>query len=49
MKSTFQKKLQFGDIQPRNGQKIVQIEVSGHFLDFTSLVVLDFAHNDRWA
>ena len=30
-------------------QKIAQIEVFGHFLDFASLVFLDFAHNDRWA
>ena len=29
--------------------KIVQIEVFDHFLDFASLVFLDFAHNDRWA
>ena len=29
--------------------KIAQIEVFGHFLDFASLVFLDFAHNDRWA
>ena len=49
MKPIFQKKLQFGDIWPRNRQKIAQIEVFGHFLDFASLVFLDFAHNDRWA
>ena len=29
--------------------KITQIEVFGHFLDFASLVFLDFAHNDRCA
>ena len=29
--------------------KIAQIEVFDHFLDFASLVFLDFAHNDRWA
>ena len=29
--------------------KIAQTEVFGHFLDFASLVFLDFAHNDRWA
>ena len=49
MKPIFQKNLQFGDIWPRNRQKIAQIEVFGHFLDFASLVFLDFAHNDRWA
>ena len=27
--------------------KIAQIEVFGHFLDFASLVFLDFVHNDR--
>ena len=31
------------------GNKIPQIEVFGHFLDFASLVFLYFAHNDRWA
>ena len=45
----FQKNLQFGDIWPRNRQKIAQTEVFGHFLDFASLVFLDLAHNDRWA
>ena len=49
MKPIFQKNLQFGDIWPRNRQKIAQIEVFGHFLDFASLVFLDFARNDRWA
>ena len=49
MKLIFQKNLQFGDIWPRNRQKIAQIEVFGHFLYFTSLVFLAFAHNDRWA
>ena len=45
----FQKNLQFGDITPRHRQKISQIEVFGHFLDFASLDFLDFAHNDRLA
>ena len=49
MKLAFQIKFLFGDISPRNRQKIAQIEVFGHFLHFTSLVLLDFAHNDRWA
>ena len=49
MKPIFQKNLQFGDIWPRNCQKIAQIEVFGHFLNFASLVFLDIAHNDRWA
>ena len=49
MKAIFQKNLQFGDISPRNRQKIAQIEVFGHFLDFASLVFFDFAHNNRWA
>ena len=39
----------FGHIWPRNRQKTAQIEVFGHFLDFASLVFLDFAHSDRWA
>ena len=30
-------------------KKIAQIKVFGHFLDFASLVFLDFTHNDRWA
>ena len=30
-----EKNLQFGDIWPRNCQKIAQIEVFGHFLEFT--------------
>ena len=30
-------------------KKITQTEVFGYFLDFVSLVFLDFAHNDRWA
>ena len=46
MKPIFQKNLQFRDIWPRNRQKIAQIEVFRHFLDFASLVFLDFAHND---
>ena len=45
----FPKKLQFGDIWPRNCPKIAQIQVFDHFLDFASLVFLDIAHNDRWA
>ena len=49
MKPIFQKNLQFGDIWPRNHQKIAQIEVFGHFVDFASLVYLHFAHNDRCA
>ena len=49
MKTIFQKNLQFRDIWPRNLQKIAQIEVFGCFLDFTLLVFLGFAHNDRWA
>ena len=49
MKPIFQKNLQFWDIWPRNRQKIAQIEVFGHFLDLTSLVFLDFSHNDSWA
>ena len=49
MKPIFQKNLKFGDIWPRNRQKIAQIEVFGHFLDFASSDFLDFAHNDRWA
>ena len=49
MKPIFQKNLQFEDIWPQNRQKIAQIEVFSHFLDFASLVFLDFAHNDRWA
>ena len=48
MKLFFQKNVQFGDIWPRNCQKIAQIEVVGHFLDFASFVFLNFAHNDRW-
>ena len=43
----FRKFLQFGEIWPRNHQKINQIEIFGHFLNFPSLVFLDFAH-DRW-
>ena len=44
----FRRKLQFGDIWPRNRQNIAQIEVFGHFIHFVWLVFLDFAHNDRW-
>ena len=43
----FRKKMQFGDIWPRNCQKIAQIEVFGHFLNFTVFVFLDFPHNGR--
>ena len=49
MKPIFQKKLQFGDIWPRNRQQITQIDVFGHFMDFASLVFLYFARNDRWS
>ena len=49
MKLIVQKNLQFRDYWPRNRQKIAQIEGFGHFLDFASLVFLDFAHSDRWA
>ena len=49
MKLIFQKSLQFWDIWSQNRQKIVQIEVFGYFLDFASLVFLDFARNDRLA
>ena len=49
MKPIFQKNLQFGDIWRRNRQKIAQIEVFRHFLDFALLVFLDFPHNDRCA
>ena len=45
----FSEKLQFGDIWSRNCQKIAQIEVFGHSLDFASLVFIDFAHNARRA
>ena len=40
MKAIFQKKF-------RNRQKIAQIVVFGPFVDFASLVFLDFAQNDR--
>ena len=49
MKPIFQKKLQFGDIWPRNRQKFAQIAFFGHFLGFASLVFFDLAHNDKWA
>ena len=49
MKFIFLKNLQFEEIWPQNHQKIAQIEVFDHFLDFASLVFLDFAHNDWWA
>ena len=32
----FSEKMEFGDIWPRNRQKIAQTEVFGHFLDFAS-------------
>ena len=49
MKPIFQENLQLRHIWPRNRQKIAQIEVFGHFLEFALLVLLDFAPNDRWA
>ena len=49
MRPIFQKNLQFPDICSRNLQKIAQIEVFGHFLDFTSLLFLNFTYNDMWA
>ena len=49
MKLIFQKNLLFGDISPRNHQKIAQIEVFVHFLEFALLVFIDFPHNDTWA
>ena len=50
MKLNFQKNVLFGDIWPQNRQNVTQTYVfAGHFLDFASLVFLDFAHNDRWA
>ena len=48
MKTISQKNLQFGGIWHQNHQKIVQTEFFGHFLDFSSLVFLDFAYNDHW-
>ena len=45
MKPIFQTNLQFGDICSRNRQKIAQIAVFRTFLDLTSLVFLDFAHD----
>ena len=48
-KNYFSEKFAIWDIWPRNRHKIAQIEVFGHFLDFASLVFLDFARNDRWA
>ena len=48
MKHNFQKTFQFWNSWPRNRQKIAQIEVFGHFLDFASLVFFDFPDNDRW-
>ena len=49
MKPIFQKNFQFQDFWFQNQQNIAQIELSDHFLDFASLVFLDFAHSDRWA
>ena len=48
MKPIFLKNFLLGNIWPRNCQKSAQIEVFGHFLDFASLVFVDFAHNDSW-
>ena len=45
MKPIFQKNLQFGDIWPPDRQKIAQIEVYGHFLNFTTLDFLEFEWN----
>ena len=47
MKPIFQKNLQCRDIWPRSRQQNAQIEAFGHFLDFASLVFLDFTHDDR--
>ena len=46
MKPIFHKNLQCRDICSRNRQKIAQIDVFDHFLDFASLVFLDFAPTD---
>ena len=41
MKPIFQKNVEiFGDIWPRNRQKIAQIKVFRHFLDFAALFFL---------
>ena len=45
----WEKKIGFGDMWPRNCQKVAIIEVFDHFPDSTSLVFLGFAHNDRLA
>ena len=45
----FSEKFAIWSIWSRNRQKITQIVVFGHFLDFASLVFFGFAHNDRWA
>ena len=47
MKPIFKKNFLLGDICPQKRQKIAQIEVFGHFLDFASLVFLDFALKGR--
>ena len=49
MEPIFWKNFQFGDICAQNRPKIAQVAVFGHFLDFASLVLLDFEHSDRWA
>ena len=43
----FHKNFQFGHFWPRNCQKIAQIAVYGYFMDFVSLVFLDFAIDGR--
>ena len=45
----FSEKIAIRDIWPRNRQKIAQTEVFVYFLDYASLVFLDFAHDDGWA
>ena len=47
----FHKNLQFGHFWPQNCQKIAQIVVYGYFMDFVSLVFLDFAIDglDVWS
>ena len=53
MKPIFQKNLQFSEkleiFDLEIVKKFAQMDVFGHFLDFASLIFLDFAHNDRWA
>ena len=36
------------NLTSKSSKKIAQIDVLGHFLDFASLVFLDFTNNDRW-